>query len=1318
MKLLFKVFISYTLILGPLVPYQSFARDQLQFSQVDMFDSPPNKNAMYLDGPQGVRVVNEYRLLGFSNFPDITHDGFKQALRTPNVVLSQSPAELLNSSDYKRLLNTESGRSLLFRNYQGAFSSLSVVTGENLTVRDERLRAEIRSQVLQENLYSNEPDENIREKKIKLEVNRRVLGTFPEHQLSEARVRVTQAQTILKDPIQRATLNFRTGIQAGGIPNWRANLSLKNQILNFKGERLIRVKDPFGKTVNIAIPKTAQGQEKVSGSQMMRDLAKGTLQTGLMGMAMLVFFYGSAQLAMIKDYENNPRRFEDTLDQTMSWAMPASIASFFVIGDATTKMTDGLNIARKSMSNLNALAQNSAMFANNPELKSEFIKANMASQKASTFLNRATSYRGMTAGFLGSQIIFGLVDRYVDKLESCRLYLASQSVALNGKYTEPERNVLAQTCNKTWADISQEVMTNPQTWMQLTALLSAKTLLTFAMNRSQFIKYAFASDPKANTALKNLAGKGFKYKIQIVSRGLFASPFVGAVAGFVVFSLVFWAALEGLEWGYGRLTLNQPATNAAANIRELFKRYQAEGWDLEKLCDDRNLLNGGILDYLKPLLFWQDTNKCGEDLALAFLENHSAVNAAWRGSLSKPIFDSIQKWTEYTFKVVNLQRATYLFYKDVAEQIKAVRNRPLKLKINRVLNKSTQFKESLGYANTHLYNHPLPLFRSEPFLGWSYRLQSSSSKLIDYPVYNGQTTTWSERMNSKYGSHELTLRKDQFKTEVLPKVIQTLEERAKSAVMASKEKATEKKAIAEILKHLKYLSPYGRTSLPEIAKGLYLISLQTEMEKAYSSCADSIENCFWLKFQNDFLDTEIWQKKDKGPAEFLSGQKFYAGYKTNRFEPYGVKSVGPGQEFFLRYGARLSANGVDPFYYEEGYDGMTDYLLKQMVCGIKVESNGRLQSWFNTITYKAGFKSPEFKAPRISLKGNFDPCIEGVGNKKWSHSANPETPAFYNYIVDKNDPNKSYGGIVDLLYHEASDEFVQDFDKWWETKVAPQFAEVVDKLYVEHYKTKIIDSKLSDLLNEGNNDNNCAQECSDFTFVHKKGVVAALKQELDTYFTYIFDPMLADTHFPLRLEFSDITDEVEGRKKLISDFKSLRSDLYDILNFASGRTPQLLRPKLAQEFQEVLAQVSAESGVKNPEASQNFEIFKLRALVLLIRKKDFELRTLTQADDQKILDKINLAYKNFINAQTDLTEEEKNKIIERFDEWYQEMKQEYDSLTHRDGKVLLDYKDWDDEEESVTLGMVYKTHDNILSLFGELLEVQEKKLQIFGKQNF
>ncbi len=1529
MKLFFKLFISYTLVLSPMMPHlswadeDSFSREdmaRMMMSPVDSFNESYKKNSLYINGDatSGPRVVSEYRLLGEPK----SLKELSKATKAINFIFSFSGEELKTNVEFQKLLETEDGRKKLDKLFRIVRDNLAVVTGnqanryedfykeilrqvnddrafkvdENNSVtrraQTEKRDAEVVRRMLNANdpfmqrylqlagevskipMYSYENNSPEKESKRNLEILRRMLDDFTPEDRQRAHERYKEAQRKMSNDEFRRNFDLKNGLSHAKVPTLKANFSIKNQYNSLMGRTVLPVEGPFGNKEYAYYPRSAAGLETEKGSTFMDKLKTGSIQTGHIGLALIVIMFASSEIAMIRSYESNPRYFEENLESIMSWAMPASIGSFFVGGWATDKAISSLDVARRSKANIRSLIEDFKMFVNDPELKSKYLKANMQALKASSFLDSMATKKGLTGGFLFSQFIY----RYVDSLESCRKVLGGLD---NGEYTPFERNRLRQACDQTVGQIIKEMASSPETWMGLTALLSTHTLLTWGLSRAQMIKYAFSSDGASSRALQG-ASKFIPYQVKIVSKGFFALPIVSTVVGFAVFSLVFWAVLEGLEWTAGRMTLQMPAAQANKNIRELFRLYESRGWDMQKLCDDRNLLQGGLLDHLKPLMFWKDTLKCGDELVIAFLEQHQKANSAWRSSITDPFYDSINKWSEFTFQATNLYKSAYLLYKDIAEQIKVQRNSGQKVVFKRTKNTQTNAYETLGYFNTHLYNHPLPLFRSEPYFGWDYKLKSDATD-IPYPTYDGQTVTWSERFENRVGVEDLTRRKNKFKNEVLVSAVRRLIARLNGLDLNTEYGRQQKEEIEKIIKYLNMKNPDQTGSLPIIARGLYHIAMQVESQKNLQKCKMD-GDCFWTEFQKSYLDSELWRTNNNlvdivlpslieilqnykmslevaqignssnlpsveglisnytskeltdieriinllsaerrskkvdlasvelgvkeikkkidevpknyncdtnsiqktvviapeekicpednpeeflnsvlisgvnvannfcfwksiktnlfdaghlnfgnvGHTQFLNNQDYWAGYKTTEASPFGVKPLGPGQGYFLRFFDRFKNNGIDPYFYDRTYPSMTDYLLKQMVCGIDVMNDEKmLQKSFADKAFSfftAGYKetapdwinkkvSAEFKAPRIALKkGGMNPCFNDESHNRWRSIGPAGAPSFYNYIEHVHDSKFSYGGIVEFLYKEADDSFVQDFDSWWDKYVASEFSEVIERLYFESFNNDLLVNKMSEVMTTDDIDNNCVEHCLDFSFEHKYGLAASIKQEMDTYFTYFFNPLLKG--IPVDQSFSEVTDLSEARFKLQTDFAKVRSEIYEILFYISGRNSKLNSTSLKSEYNAIMEDVKAEISIQNPEFNENYDVIKIKALRVLLAKKDYELRVLTRTDDLPFLDRIYSTSIGLLNQMTHLTEIEKSAIKFNIDENFKTLTSEFESLA-RDGKVILQYKDWpgdqpgaceaDEDKPSPTFAMASTLHQLIFESMDELLSLQDQK---------
>lgn len=1316
MKFLKAWFLSLVIVWSSSAPYMAKAQsyqtaNQLLLSPVDMFSSQLDPNRLYLESPQG-RVINHYQVLGFTGpIPDIAVDEFRTSLNTRNFLLDFPADELTRNIQYQNLLNTPEGRQTLTRYYRGAFTALAIVSNADLVSSTSEKRTAVRSELIRQGAFQSETNLQYRSSLINLETLRQTLADFPEDLRRSAQAQISDSQRALSSATRRARFNFTHGLTPGQEPPRRASYNPLNYIRRAAGNVVIRVQDPFGRDVDISWPKSADGEEIPNRRDFFRQIKSGTIEAGKMSMFILAFLYISSEVNMIRQFEMNPRAFEDRLDQVMSWAMPLSLGSFFVGGAAADKAFESLNMSRRAKANLMTLVQNRSLMANRPDLRANFIRANMASIKSASFISRATSYTGLGAGFLISQLVY----QYANQMESCnRLEFANQ-----GYYTSIEIDRLTQSCEQGWLGLTQAVATSPETWMAFTALLSTKYIFALGMNRLQMSRYAYSTNLNATQALSAAEHGGkFNYKLAIRSRGLLAAPFVTGVVGFVVFYLIFEGVMYGMKWVAGRIQNNLPAKEAAQNIRDLMASYKSNGWDMTKLCDDRHLFQGGLIEFLRPLAFWiDDTERCGEQLVKEFLDHHSDSNSKWRKKIYGPVEAAIMKWQEYTFKAVNLQNSAYLLYKDIAEQIKAQKNSGRIVRFNRVDNPSSFTKDALGYVNTHLYNHPLPLFRSEPYFGFDYKLKQDSNEIF-VRGYDGQTTTWSERYQNRTGVEEFNQRLERFKTTVVPKVVLALENR----LNAPRVDSYEKQVIERILGYLKFKNRNGVSEISKISKGLDLIA--QHIETSPGTVCDITEVCFWSEFQKEFFDGSLWAADENDIYHFRGQSNYFAGYKTNSINPYGIKPIGPGQGFFIRYDSRLKNNGIDTSYYEPTYDSLTDYLLKQMVCGVDVMNGEKMkeQTTFGWImsSVSGGYfdqhREPEFRAPKIQLKGTVNPCFDQYPNNRWQRTLTPyASNGFYNYIEDKNNPNLNYGGIVEFLYKEAGDQFVENFDQWWTTYVEPEFTDVVDRVYKQYFQEQLIDGVLAETIQIDNNDNNCYENCNGFVFEHKNGLAAAVKQEMDTHFTYFLNEIIND--FGLDLRFTKNQDQQAARQYLINSVAAVRKDLYDIFNFVSGRTTALSTPELQGLYRLVLEEVAAQNLVENPTSNQvsNSDVLKFRALKVLIVNQMMRFKVLTKTvyfdpTEGSMPWQILQRSQTLLNSNLDLSEEEKSIQEQIVLENFLELEASVLNGTNRDGKVLLQYTDYpNDVDPSPTQVVIDHSQNRIIQILEELISYQEVK---------
>ena len=1006
--------------------------------------------------------------------------------------------------------------------------------------------------------------------------------------------------------------------------------------------------------------------------------------------------YAIAEYKMLTDYESNPLAFEQTLDQTMSWAMPLSVASFFVGGWATKTGVDKLNVARHSLANLYNLENQGQMFSKNPILKQNYIKGNMSALASSGFLKKAMSYSGLTGGFLISQLVYG----WADKLESCLKIEDLDS----GRYTPQQQKRFEDSCQRNFLEFAGQLAQSPETWMQLSGLLSAKALLTFGMNKAQMMRYSTAQNFKSQTTLAKTSPRNFSYKVRIAARGVMA-PLVTTVIGVAAFVLIFEILYAGMEWSHRRLTMHVPTRRAHDDLVDLLQDYSSRGWDIEGLCDSRTLLEGELKDYLKPLMFWRDKESCGQELVQAFLANHQRANASWRQDLLAPIQTSIEQWSEFTFKATNLYQASRLLYGDVIEQIRLQKQNSTPLRIKRTHNPQTQAEEALGHVNSHLFSHPLPLFRSEPHFGWSSRPNPSETlETISYPVYDGVTTNWQDRWTEQTGVELLEERMTRFMDQVLPRAVEKLKSYANLT-----QDPNEKQDALKILHHLQTSSSDAARDLDEVSYGLYLISRKLEDDQGSLQCRALSTDCFWAEFQKDFLDEQLWSESEDGEIIFNKGRSGLAGYQTSHFTPFGVKPLGPGQGFFLRYHQRLQNNKIATSYYNADYQNLTDFILKKMVCGEdanKTESSSWLPGFISESRLMRPRLSPELQLARIPLNPNSDICYEDASQNRWRQGVMPGAPSFYNYIEEKNNPEISYGGIVDYLYQQISDEILNDFDGWWERVMEPRYEKVIGDLYNDLFIQKKIGEDFENLLILENSDDNCVESCQDFKYEHKKGLAASIKQEVDTLFHSFLNPL--STFLPVDLRFVDYDSKERGRTQLLADLKDIRSRFYDLFFFISKRNKSLSHPsnqELLETIQEEMrAQIAFQQGAPPLDDNQ----LELRAFPILVQQVFYEMALLYKTDNQKVLIAMYEAQVDFVQKESQLSEAQKVQILERLRKNYLELLDSFLDETNRDGRVLLDYNEW----PSPTHSVVSDTLDNIQNLLLELHQLRRFEITL------
>ncbi len=1290
---------------------QAFANPNLVgdfVSSHDIFSNSVNRNTLYFDANK--TAVNEFRLLGLNYEPNSMSEGLKNALNAKESLVLKSPETLTTNARYNSLLETFKGRAELFRIYDEALRNWSVTSGRNISVETRDMRRNINAQVVEEfsrNSRLNSLPKEVFAERVTLETNRRILMQAPLEERLAADERRILAQSRTNTAAKRVAIAYQNGLAPGRVPGRMSIFNPRTKMAAARGYYTLYVKDAKGREVPTFHPVDPSAMKNENAPRLMRQLAQGSMELTLFGAIFMGFMVLSTGYNMVADFESNPNAFADSYD--MVPIMGAAGMGFVLGGAATHSTVHGLgkltgisaNPRDVALTNIAHAIENKEAYSSRG-LRMKVLKANVAAYK-SILIGKATSYWGISGGMIASQV----AAKYAHSLRSC-----SRMLKLDyGQYPKHERDQIEASCQKTFLSITGEVISDPVVWKDVLAILSTKALFSFGISPAMAALYSMSKDvraPEVVRKLRDMASNvphGLKVLVKFPARAgaLLLHP---NVIGFVAFFAVFEFVSHKFDLVLDKLTFNVPANRAAENIRVLMQEYEQSGWDMDELCKNRNFIEGSFWGTLKSLWYMDKGEKCSQDLLTSFLNFHANSNKAWREKIKKPVNDSIMAWSYYTFQAINMYKATKMFYKDIVDQVRIKRASGDKM----IFPRSRDGQRVKAHFEANHYNETLPLFRSDIFFGWRYRINEEDGDALGYPISNGKTVSWDERVQSNESKEMLDKQLERFKAQVLPKAIEELS-KAPGGVRAEAER------IKNILE--------SANDNINLAYGLKILAEATEEENrnALSKCTYKLslhdnwelfnDECFFTILNTKFLDKEFWIRTEEG--EFIFNKSiqnpYRAGYKTIVADPFGVKPLHLGQRFLIDYNRRFENNGIDHLYFEEGYEGLTDSLLKGMICGIDVANGERM---YEEPGFFGRHVQPVFSPPKLVLKGGVNPCgrTELANGKVWDNGWNYYHGGFYSYIRDTQDESKSYNGIVEFLYNEIDDSMLNDFDSWWASHVQPQFEEVIDKVYKEYYLEEVIDQQFAEALNKDNNDTNCYETCRDFEFEHKESIAATIKQEIDTYLTYFLEPILND--LPLDTKKSEIKDEEGARAKILSDYQLIKTEIYAIFDFMTGRIESLVGfENLNEDFQLMMEEAAAQMDLQQSGGSQNYDLVKLRALKTIMYDRFYDFKVLFKSDDGAMLQDIFEVTMEHINGVDFSSAEEKEEAIEGAKQEFITLSKRYDSLAEREGKVLLSYPDWPDGvTEGPTMQVVRTTHNIAMRLFSELISLEELKQTI------
>ena len=1180
----------------------------------------------------------------------------------------------LTENDFK----VHARRSELFKQYVMAFKALQAngdETSKGLKSRLNKILGEL-----------NEDD--VRNKALK--ANRILLDQFTPEQREKALKTIDEAKRRSSTARRRAINDFNNGRASLASPNRLINYNIGAKFNHFHGGVRVLVEDPVsGKKIPLTVP-SANAVEEEEASKIVKQTMKGQLlNVGLMGVIIVSLLFVLSAVQTHKNFESNPIQFERTLDQTLSLAMLLSIGSFFIGGAASQRLLGGeLDVYRRSLAHMNYFYGQGNLGGQHikSKIKDRVTQAYKSTMDPKSIIARAVSHRGLAGGYLISQFVF----LAVDKLESC-LSLADYYGLYETNRPEYEVKRLEASCNKAWSKVWSEVTENPQTYMGIIALLSAKTIMTLTMTGAQSLTYGVLKSRAGIKAAQQAARGGTKMnRITVVARGILKSPvvkFFGTVGQFAVFLALFQGVFWGLEEGYEYLDTDVPPVNVRQNLVEIFEDLQNSDWNMEALCRDYDITGSLWKRTWNYVWDWNKDQTCGVQLVKGYIKHHNDIQDKWRSHLLTPFSEATAQWTEYSHKMLNGYKATYMFYKDIADQVKVKRQRVKE-------GKDKQPNFNLNPVDQWVYyKDPLPLFRSDPYFGLGYRTETDDyASKISYPTWNGLGADWEERAQDSRDADSLEKRFEKFKTSMIPQLIHEMESRKSSLTHGNPITNSEKVKIADkIIEDLntgKIVQGLQKLSNAVSTESFSCQQFSQQCSFIDENCINESNECYFHLVQNKLLDNEIWKK---GESSYTFGSKSYGAYfrikdtLTNYdYVPhYGVMPLGIGQRFFIDYYKKFENNSVDTGYFPEDHVSLTDYLSYNLICGPEKFKDNR--------NFLGDLSSPDFSP----IRAGYNTKVSSFCNVEdvTSVSKDDEWKSRSGFYSDLRIDNKTkYNTLSALLYENLSDDFVNNFDEWWKKNVVPQFEKNFESLYQEYYVEKIVRGEIGKILYDSSYVSICSDENSfckgEYSDGNRDSLRALTLQEMDLYFSNVFDPMVKTFELEDRRYRSFSNDKVAAAKEyLAKEYNRLRSQIYDIVNAIPSIV--LFDGELLEIYNRYSEELQARYKVKEVEKSD--ERFKLDVLKMVLIDRMYNMRIMFKANEVHDLRKNYLIWKNHINNRSDLSEGQRIEMTDLVVKKIKEMMANRNSKERRDraGKVIVKYPVWhEDEDKSPIVGFV------------------------------
>jgi len=1331
----------------------------------------------YIDPNTGARVPNYYKLMGYNFAPNTGYAPFARFLEAGRVpLLFSEPLSTINTNpEYNRLLGTEAGRQNLIRQIEGLryYLQFSEVVGvdhlKRLTL--ERMATASTTTTSNSTAVASPTDVERFRQISKIRNGIEVLKEYLDVS------RHSGAKTLFRDGLRefrtldsRNRYNLRYGLASAIVPDKLPLRARVNPINIFKvatgRAAMVEFADPNGSGEKILTRVDIPRAEQIRQQNIFKELVAtkdGRMNLTRYGGGVLAAIYLFYIVDLTVSYRNNPTGFLDLKRDTLSMALPMAGISYLIGGATASHAASGatqrmLMMARQSLANIDMARK---IFHNNPGLANQTTRAAMTGlTRTATFLQRAFTPMGIIAGIPIAKMAYMAMDTFA----SC-IKLRNE----DNSYDQLELQRLESACDRGWADFAG-VLTDTETWLTVVSLLTASALVSFFMNATNLAKYAtFKNAAQRARVLAQWSSVPVMAKNIVLTLRAMAIPALVYIVQFAAFSAVFYLSFAIFKHIVHEMMDSYPVKVTAEQYRRFMREYHINPNQLEYMCDNEGLMDVG--DFWANLFhyfgaeFEQDVN-CGLNLFNTYVEHYNKVNSDWRAEKIKPFDTAVMNWSSFLHKALSTHHSGYLFYKDVVEQVRVARKNNMELDFSyKNVSLSGQGPEiRLPYTVDQAiqYNNPLPLFRSDPTFGWAYRLQNSESPTVSYPDHRSFSVDWDADYANERNVEKLTKRFESFKTEVVPVLIEALEGYEETEMHQVK-----KDALSSNINLFRLGQP---NHIAWALNNLYVM-YKREVSRAVgcrftpSNVIGSESVCFVSQafIKAGLYDENLFSKSDDGRSYNFTRLDFRPGLdmSENLIAP---KPQPMGNKFFMDYHQKFEAHGIETNYYE-GKDytskGITDYLVKQMVCGVDTLSGDSLVTggWMGAM----GLMPQEFKLPRLPFKNSdeFNPC-EGssvrinarhrsLWPKGWPGGHNGH--GIYSYIEDKDDISKNYVGVVHYLYEELSDDVVNNFDDWWERTVRHEFENTIEKLYQEEFIDKVVNGRDGILarnsfvnLVEGTEDlnDNCVEVCDDFPAYDNETIAQSAKQQLDTIFNYHLEPMFNNDNFSVRTRhYSDddnftITDEA-AKEILFEQFRKVKTQMYELLFFTLGKKESLEDPELVELYNTMEAEFLAQGRVINSATTGDLDIIRLLVLNSLIRHVQYQMAILFQTDTNGLI--LGLVSSSLAVVETgkwtradgentiDLLgptvyiPETEELVKDALLDANEDILAAHNSVENREGRMILQYNDFPYRPEGTPIteefrppsyNTVLMTQGKIDALFHELFDIYFTKLSVRG----